>query len=60
MITYFKDFGRIGIGICYDVRFPEMAMIAARKGKAGSKQSSSNANISLGCIAMIYPGKLIP
>ncbi|PVF99131.1 putative nitrilase [Serendipita vermifera] len=34
------DYGRIGIGICYDVRFPEMAMIAARKG----------------CMAMIYPG----
>ncbi|KAH9812145.1 carbon-nitrogen hydrolase [Melampsora americana] len=33
-------FGKIGIGICYDIRFPEMAMIAARKG----------------CIAMIYPG----
>ncbi|KAJ3219339.1 hypothetical protein HK099_004736, partial [Clydaea vesicula] len=33
-------FGPIGIGICYDLRFPELAMIAARKG----------------CIAMIYPG----
>jgi omega-amidase len=33
-------YGRVGIGICYDVRFPEMAMIAARKG----------------CVAMIYPG----
>ncbi|KAF8334032.1 putative nitrilase [Cantharellus anzutake] len=40
-ITQFEtDFGRIGLGICYDVRFPEMAMIAARQG----------------CIAMIYPG----
>jgi len=34
------DFGRIGLGICYDMRFPEMAMIAARRG----------------AIAMIYPG----
>ncbi|KAG8760747.1 hypothetical protein FRC14_002043 [Serendipita sp. 396] len=34
------DYGRVGIGICYDVRFPEMAMIAARNG----------------CIAMVYPG----
>ncbi|TNY24788.1 carbon-nitrogen hydrolase [Rhodotorula diobovata] len=33
------DFGKIGVGICYDVRFPELAMIAARKG----------------CIAMVYP-----
>ncbi|CAO3620193.1 unnamed protein product [Cunninghamella blakesleeana] len=33
-------YGKIGLGICYDIRFPEMAMIAARKG----------------CIAMIYPG----
>ncbi|KAJ2083534.1 Omega-amidase nit3 [Coemansia sp. RSA 988] len=32
--------GRFGIGICYDIRFPEMAMIAARHG----------------CVGMIYPG----
>lgn len=31
---------KLGIGICYDVRFPEMAMIAARRGVT----------------AMIYPG----
>ncbi|KAJ3080682.1 hypothetical protein HK102_002887 [Quaeritorhiza haematococci] len=34
------EYGLIGIGICYDMRFPELAMIAARKG----------------CVAMIYPG----
>ncbi|CAG8472046.1 13826_t:CDS:10 [Rhizophagus irregularis] len=40
-LTQFEtDYGKIGIGICYDMRFPEMAMIASRKG----------------CIAMIYPG----
>ncbi|CAG8460514.1 3655_t:CDS:10 [Acaulospora colombiana] len=40
-LTYFDtEYGKIGVGICYDIRFPEMAMIAARKG----------------CIAMIYPG----
>lgn len=26
------DYGTIGLAICYDVRFPELAMIAARKG----------------------------
>jgi len=34
------DYGKFGLAICYDVRFPEMAMIAARKG----------------AVAMIYPG----
>jgi omega-amidase len=33
-------YGKLGVGICYDIRFPELAMIAARKG----------------CVAMIYPG----
>ncbi|KAI8144703.1 carbon-nitrogen hydrolase [Fennellomyces sp. T-0311] len=33
-------YGKIGVGICYDIRFPEMAMVAARKG----------------CVAMLYPG----
>ncbi|KAG2229108.1 hypothetical protein INT48_000950, partial [Thamnidium elegans] len=33
-------YGKLGVGICYDMRFPEMATIAARKG----------------CLAMIYPG----
>ncbi|EGO01225.1 hypothetical protein SERLA73DRAFT_134523 [Serpula lacrymans var. lacrymans S7.3] len=34
------DFARVGLGICYDVRFPELSMIAARQG----------------CHVMIYPG----
>lgn len=29
---YLTGFARIGLGICYDVRFPELALIAARKG----------------------------
>ncbi|KAI1332805.1 carbon-nitrogen hydrolase [Xylariaceae sp. FL0255] len=33
-------YGKIAIAICYDVRFPELAMIAARRG----------------CFALIYPG----
>ncbi|OXC70965.1 hydrolase [Cryptococcus neoformans Bt63] len=39
LTTFTAPFGKIGLGICYDIRFPEMAMIAARQG----------------CIAMIYP-----
>ncbi|SGY22781.1 BQ5605_C019g08856 [Microbotryum silenes-dioicae] len=34
-----QRFGKIAIGICYDLRFPELAMHAARQG----------------CVAMIYP-----
>lgn len=34
------EYGKIGLGICYDVRFPELTMIAARKG----------------AFAMVYPG----
>ena len=26
------EYGKIGLSICYDIRFPESAMIAARKG----------------------------
>ncbi|KAK9894863.1 putative nitrilase [Cystobasidium minutum MCA 4210] len=40
LLTFDTDFGKLGLAICYDVRFPEVAMIAARSG----------------CIAMIYPG----
>lgn len=34
------EYGKIAVAICYDVRFPELAMIAARKG----------------AFALIYPG----
>lgn len=40
-INYFDtEFARVGLGICYDVRFPELAMISARQG----------------CHVLIYPG----
>ncbi|TBU66219.1 carbon-nitrogen hydrolase [Dichomitus squalens] len=35
------EFARIGLGICYDVRFPELAMTAARQGSC--------------CQVLIYP-----
>lgn len=39
-IIDFPEYGRVGVAICYDVRFPELAMVAARKG----------------AFALIYPG----
>lgn len=40
-VNYFDtEFARVGLGICYDVRFPELAMISARQG----------------CHVLIYPG----
>ncbi|KAL2262928.1 hypothetical protein VTK26DRAFT_8918 [Humicola hyalothermophila] len=34
------EYGRVAVAICYDVRFPELATIAARRG----------------CFALVYPG----
>ncbi len=39
-IVDLPGFGKIGVAICYDVRFPELAMVAARQG----------------CFALVYPG----
>ncbi|KAI0386845.1 carbon-nitrogen hydrolase [Hypomontagnella monticulosa] len=39
-IVDLPGYGRIAVAICYDVRFPELAMIAARRG----------------CFALVYPG----
>jgi omega-amidase len=51
------EFARIGLGICYDIRFPEMAAIAARKGQ-DSCQVLHGLNLTFvypGCHAIIYP-----
>lgn len=40
-IVDLAGYGRVGVAICYDVRFPELAMIAARRGR---------------CFALVYPG----
>lgn len=32
IILFFAEVGRIGIGICYDIRFQELAMIYAARG----------------------------
>ncbi|KAK2068318.1 hypothetical protein P8C59_002961 [Phyllachora maydis] len=39
-IVDLPDYGKVAVAICYDIRFPELAMIAARRG----------------CFALIYPG----
>ena len=40
-VANMPEYGNVMLGICYDVRFPEPAMLAARKQK---------------CFALIYPG----
>ncbi|KAJ4396579.1 Omega-amidase nit3 [Gnomoniopsis smithogilvyi] len=39
-IVDLPEYGKVGVAICYDIRFPELGTIAARKG----------------CFALVYPG----
>ena len=39
-VVEIEGYGKIAVAICYDVRFPEMAMVAARRG----------------CWGLVYPG----
>jgi predicted amidohydrolase len=39
-IVDLPEYGKIGLAVCYDIRFPESAMIAARRG----------------CFLLVYPG----
>ena len=56
-----SDFARIGLGICYDIRFPELAMIMARKGVTNVTSSWSVVNFLYpGCHVLIYPGAFNP
>lgn len=32
-VLFSAEFARVGLGICYDIRFPELAMTSARQGK---------------------------
>jgi hypothetical protein len=36
LLISFSDVGRIGIGICYDIRFQELAMLYAARGTGSS------------------------
>jgi len=40
IITFDTEFGRVGVAICYDMRFPELALLMAKKG----------------CKLIVYPG----
>ena len=40
-LVHLPGYGTIGLAICYDVRFPELAMVAARRG---------------GAFVLVYPG----
>lgn len=41
MVLFVSAYCKVGLGICYDVRFAEMAQIYAQKGEAGKCLTSS-------------------
>ncbi|KXJ90932.1 carbon-nitrogen hydrolase [Microdochium bolleyi] len=47
------EYGRIAVAICYDIRFPELATIAARGSPAAGGETAGD---EPGCFALIYPG----
>jgi predicted amidohydrolase len=53
-MTGYAEFGKIGLGICYDIRFQELAMIAARQG-AFSPLTLYPLFFSLPCTRRRYP-----
>lgn len=53
----YLGFAKVGLGICYDIRFPEMAMIAARQGEhCIVNDIAEYLQLNVGCHALIYPG----
>ena len=47
VLVFFSDVGRIGIGICYDIRFQELAMMYAARGMPSSSSAFCFVVISL-------------
>ena len=51
------DWCKVGIGICYDVRFPELAQLYAKKGSLQCLHTKAFSDcVILGCKLLCYPG----